>query len=219
MVRAAESDGGGCSAMSGARTEPIEIVINLPTPPSVNAIWRSGRRRVFRSKTYLGWIRAADAEILARRQMPKKRIEGPFTAHITLSQKVRGDIDNRIKGLLDFLQSREIIRNDSDCKRLTVERGEAEAGCRLTLREWRNAPVAEKGRATQTGANEMTKNGIVNKVLEGFRKAAERKLYLGEPHDPSPTCKVCHGTGWDRTEFGDGKAMQFKCACMWPKPN
>jgi hypothetical protein len=33
----------------------------------------------------------------------------------------------------DFLQSREIIRNDSDCQRLTVERGEAEAGCRLTL--------------------------------------------------------------------------------------
>jgi Holliday junction resolvase RusA-like endonuclease len=69
--------------------------------------------------------------------MPKKRIEGPFTAHITLSQKVRGDIDNRIKGLLDFLQSREIIRNDSDCQRVTAEWGEAEAGCRLTLREWR----------------------------------------------------------------------------------
>jgi Holliday junction resolvase RusA-like endonuclease len=109
--------------------EPIEIVLDLPPPPSTNRLWRSARRRVFRSKVYLDWIRAADAEILARRQMPKKRIGGLFAAHVTLSQKVRGDIDNRIKGLLDFLQSREIIRNDSDCKRLVVERGEAAAGC------------------------------------------------------------------------------------------
>jgi Holliday junction resolvase RusA-like endonuclease len=146
MVRAAESDGGCCSAMSGACTEPVEIVIDLPAPPSVNRLWRSGRRRVFRSRAYTDWIRLADAELMARRQMPKKRIDGPFAAHITLSQKVRGDVDNRIKGLLDFLQSREIIRNDSDCQRLTVERGEAEAGCRLTLREWRNTRAAEKGR-------------------------------------------------------------------------
>jgi Holliday junction resolvase RusA-like endonuclease len=133
--------------MSARLAEPsIEIALDLPTPPSVNRLWRSGRGRVFRSKTYLSWIQAADAELMARRQMPKKRIEGPFEAHITLSRKVRGDLDNRVKGLLDFLQSREIIRNDSDCKRLVVERGEAAAGCRLTLREWRNAPAAEKGR-------------------------------------------------------------------------
>jgi Holliday junction resolvase RusA-like endonuclease len=133
--------------MSGTVTELIEIVLDLPAPPSANAIWRSGRRRVYRSKAYLDWLRAADVEIMARRQMPKKKIDGSFQAHVTLSQKVRGDIDNRVKGLLDFLQSREIIRNDSDCKRLVLERGEAEAGCRLTLREWRNAPAAEKGRA------------------------------------------------------------------------
>jgi Holliday junction resolvase RusA-like endonuclease len=128
--------------------EPIEIVIDLPPPPSVNAIWRSGRRRVFRSKAYTNWIAAADATVMANRQMPKKRIEGPFAAHVTLSRKhSRGDLDNRAtKALLDFLQSREIIRNDSDCQRVTAEWGEAEAGCRVVLREWMNAPAAEKGR-------------------------------------------------------------------------
>jgi Holliday junction resolvase RusA-like endonuclease len=120
--------------MSGARTEPIEIVIDLPMPPSVNAIWRSNRGRVHRSARYVACVRAADAAVMVSRQMPRKPIEGPFEAHITLSQKVRGDIDNRIKGLLDFLQSREIIRNDSDCQRLTVERGEAAFACRLVLR-------------------------------------------------------------------------------------
>jgi Holliday junction resolvase RusA-like endonuclease len=119
-------------------TSVTEIVLDLPTPPSVNRLWRSGRGRVYRSARYIAWIRAADAELMARRQMPKKRIEGPFEAHVTLSRKhARGDLDNRAsKGLLDFLQSREIIRNDSDCQRVTAEWGEAEAGCRVVLREY-----------------------------------------------------------------------------------
>jgi Holliday junction resolvase RusA-like endonuclease len=123
----------GLATVADDLPESVEISVNLPMPPSVNRLWRSGRGLVFRSKAYLDWIRAADAELMASRQMPKRRIEGPFEAHITLSRRVRGDVDNRVKGLLDFLQSREIIRNDSDCQRLTVERGEAEAGCRLTL--------------------------------------------------------------------------------------
>jgi crossover junction endodeoxyribonuclease RusA len=125
------------TALATADDEQIEIVLDLPAPPSVNRLWRSGRKRVFRSKAYVDWLRAADAAVMASRRFPKKKIEGPFAAHVTLSRKVRGDLDNRVKGLLDFLQSREIIKNDSNCKRLTVERGEAEAGCRLTLREWR----------------------------------------------------------------------------------
>jgi Holliday junction resolvase RusA-like endonuclease len=113
------------------------LTFDMPAPPSTNRLWRSGRGRVFRSKTYLDWIRAADAEMMARRQMPRNRIGGPFEAHITLSRKVRGDVDNRTKAVLDFLQSREIIGTDSDCKRLVVECGDAEAGCRVTLRERR----------------------------------------------------------------------------------
>jgi Holliday junction resolvase RusA-like endonuclease len=129
-------------------TSVTEIVLDLPTPPSVNALWRSGRKRVYRSKAYLDWLRAADAELMVRRQMPKLKISGPFEAHVTLSRKhARGDLDNRAtKALWDFLQSREIIRNDSDCQRLTAEWGEAEAGCRVTLRPWRNASAAEKGK-------------------------------------------------------------------------
>jgi Holliday junction resolvase RusA-like endonuclease len=115
---------------------PEPIVIDLPMPPSVNAIWRSARRRVFRSKAYLDWLRAADAELMARRQMPKKKINGPFAAHVTLSRKhARGDLDNHAsKVLLDFLQSREFIANDRNCQHLTAEWGETAAGCRVVLR-------------------------------------------------------------------------------------
>jgi Holliday junction resolvase RusA-like endonuclease len=122
--------------MTARLPKQVEISVNLPIPPSVNRLWRSGRRRVFRSKAYLDWIRAADLTVMARRQFPKLKISGPFEAHIVFAA-ARGDVDNRVKGVLDWAESREIIRNDSDCRRLVVERGEAELGCRLTLREWR----------------------------------------------------------------------------------
>jgi Holliday junction resolvase RusA-like endonuclease len=128
--------------MSVRLTEPVEIVLDLPFPPSMNRIWRAGGRKstggrtVYRSDEYLDWMREADNLVMARRAFPKRKIHGAFSAEVTLSRKVRGDVDNRIKALLDFLQSREIIKNDSNCKRLTVERGEAECGCQVVLHPW-----------------------------------------------------------------------------------
>jgi Holliday junction resolvase RusA-like endonuclease len=118
----------GEAAMSGA------IGIDLPSPPSVNKI--TGRK-VYRSKTYLDWMAAADTMVMANRQYPKRKIVTEFCAHLVLDHSVRGDIDNHVKVVLDWAQSRDVIKNDRDCQRLVVERGEAPAGCRLTLREWR----------------------------------------------------------------------------------
>jgi Holliday junction resolvase RusA-like endonuclease len=108
----------------------MTIVLDLPLPPSVNRIWRSGRGRVYKSAAYRGWLAAADAQVLAS-GYPKQRIAGAFTAHIIVG-RCRGDIDNRAKALLDWLQSREVIRNDKDCTRLTIERGDVE-GCRVVV--------------------------------------------------------------------------------------
>jgi Holliday junction resolvase RusA-like endonuclease len=113
----------------------IEIVVDLPFPPSVNQIWRYGRK-VHRSKKYLDWLAAADMAVRANRQFPKRKITGLFEAHIILGENHgRGDLDNRIKALLDYAQSRDLIRNDSDCRRLVAEWWLAhDHGCRLTLR-------------------------------------------------------------------------------------
>ena len=121
----------------------IEITVDLPFPPSVNQIWRvgrgriSGKRTVYRSPEYLDWVREADMSVMAQRQYPKRKITGPFEAHVILSRRHgRGDLDNRAsKAVLDWAQSRDLIRNDSDCRRLIAEWGDAEHGCRLTLRE------------------------------------------------------------------------------------
>lgn len=118
-----------------------DIEIHLPFPPSVNRIWRAnkaGRKRVSISPEYEAWKRHADRLSIALGSHRGLRIiKGPFEARIILKRQ-RGDLDNRVKGVLDWAQSRELIADDKHCERLIVEWGEAPHGCRLIL-----IPVAQ----------------------------------------------------------------------------
>lgn len=114
-----------------------DIEVHLPMPPSVNRIWRAnkaGSKRVSTSQEYRNWRAHADILAISMRALHGvKKIQGPFEAHIVI-KRGRGDLDNRIKGVLDWAQSRELVRNDSDCQKLLVEYGDAPHGCKLTLR-------------------------------------------------------------------------------------
>lgn len=120
------------------------IAVDLPWPPSVNSIWRThGNSKVngtvASSPKYLEWKRAADQQAIAMATFRGlKMIKGPFEARIVLERTRRGgsDLDNRVKVVLDWAQSREMIENDRYCERLTVEWGETLTGCRLVLKEW-----------------------------------------------------------------------------------
>ena len=121
----------------GLPQESIEIILDLPMPPSVNAIWRHRRGHVYKTKTYNEWIREADAMILINRQYPREKITGPFEFCLYLNRSFSGDGDNRIKACLDFLQSRQIVTNDKHCSKGTwewVPAVEAPLGCRVHLR-------------------------------------------------------------------------------------
>lgn len=113
------------------------IVIDLPTPPSVNRIWRAnkaGPKHVSKSPEYRSWIRSADALAMSTAQFRGlKTIVGKFEAIIVL-KRVPGDLDNRTKGVLDWLQSRGVVTDDKYCERLTVAWGDAPTGCRVTVR-------------------------------------------------------------------------------------
>jgi Holliday junction resolvase RusA-like endonuclease len=113
------------------------IIIDLPTPPSVNRIWRANRagpKRVSISKEYESWKRSADALSMQLGQFRGlKTIVGKFEAEIIL-KRVQGDLDNRSKGVLDWLQSRGVIADDKYCERLTLAWGDAPAGARVTVR-------------------------------------------------------------------------------------
>lgn len=116
---------------------PPDVVIDLPTPPSVNRIWRAnkaGPYTVSRSKEYLSWIRSADALAMSTAQFRGlKTVVGKFEAVIVL-KRIPGDLDNRTKGVLDWLQSRGVIVDDKYCERLTVAWGDAPTGCRVTIK-------------------------------------------------------------------------------------
>jgi crossover junction endodeoxyribonuclease RusA len=120
--------------------EAIEIILDLPFPPSANRIWRSGGGKVYRSNEYVSWMEEADMAVMAVKAYPKRKIAGPFEVEILLSDvglRRSSDGDNRIKALLDWCQSRDIVRNDSDCRRgfwEWVEPARAPKGCRVTLR-------------------------------------------------------------------------------------
>ncbi len=120
-------------------TAPIVTVIELPFPPSTNRIWaRGGHGGVTLSKDYRAWKEQADKFVLFSGDWRRaKKIPGPFTFELVLDTNERrrgGDLDNRIKAVLDWCQSRELIRNDSDCEDVHAYWGEAPHGARVTIR-------------------------------------------------------------------------------------
>lgn len=110
-------------------------IIELAMPPSLNSIWRMNRERkkMYLSDRYKTWKRDADNRYLANKKnwLP---VKGHFRAYITLDAKRRrGDCDNRIKGLLDWLQRVELIENDKLCDGVSIDYGHAPEGCRIHL--------------------------------------------------------------------------------------
>jgi Holliday junction resolvase RusA-like endonuclease len=126
---------------------PAEIVhvLDLPCPPSINALWRSNRGRVHKSAAYTNWLTGADAAaVLAGVVRGRKIIAGSFEARIRVVRSAtRADIDNvGTKALFDWAQSRGFIADDKNCVRYSVEWTAADMmpnTCRLTLRSLHGA--------------------------------------------------------------------------------
>lgn len=121
----------------------MEITIDLPFPPSVNRIWRSGQGRVYRSAAYKSWEHQAGlAWMIARAKMPSLR-ELPFIGHYELEltaappDKRKRDLGNLEKVVSDFAQKMGIVRDDCFCRKITLEYGskdDAPSGVRATFR-------------------------------------------------------------------------------------
>lgn len=114
---------------------PPDIVLDLPTPISVNRIWRVAKAgHVIKSQVYKRWIKEADAMLLDLGQLKGvKPITGRFAATIIV-RRVNLDLDNTAKCPMDFLQARNFILNDKLCEELTLRWGDAPTGCRVTVR-------------------------------------------------------------------------------------
>jgi hypothetical protein len=115
---------------------PTGFVLDLPRPPSVNRFMHGLGNK---SPEVLAWIVQADRYVMAIR--PRPRFTGWFQAEITWDENDYGhsDIDNRIKPLLDYLQRVMIIENDRWCRRLVVDWGPVDLGCRVVVKPWVSA--------------------------------------------------------------------------------
>jgi Holliday junction resolvase RusA-like endonuclease len=114
-----------------------QITLDLPIPPSVNALrrvdWANNAKR---QRYYLH----ADLHISAYgpKPAPVRIICRPFEVTIQIpEQGPRIDLDNHCKCLLDYLVSREFIPDDNRARlrRLVVEFSQQIQACRVLITE------------------------------------------------------------------------------------
>lgn len=99
--------------------EPVSV--DLPIPPSTNALYRNvrGRGRV-KTERYCEWIRAASWDFKDQKPRP---VHGPIKIEIAFGRyrdKRRRDIDNRVKGALDGLKDFGVIEDDHLVQELRI---------------------------------------------------------------------------------------------------
>lgn len=96
--------------------------VQLPPPPSVNRAFRNvaGKGRV-KTRDYRDWRKNAVLSIYAQVRADR-RIGGNVAVTVSLPATMKGDIDNRIKGLLDALVASRRIDDDKYVTTLTVRR-------------------------------------------------------------------------------------------------
>lgn len=82
-------------------------------PPSVNAMYIAHGKHRFKSREYNEWIIKANRQLRSAPKMDCKH----FSCDVRLpySMKTKGDIDNRIKGILDIFVKNKIIEDDRFC--------------------------------------------------------------------------------------------------------
>ena len=95
------------------------IVLELPLAPSVNALWKVGPKKLYKSSEYKSWLEEAGWMI---KQQTKDTIDGEYAIHIrALKTKKRRDLDNILKATSDLLVEMRVVEDDSLCMALAAE--------------------------------------------------------------------------------------------------
>jgi len=83
-------------------------------PPSVNHIYRHTRNGTRRTEAYLTWSNG-EGYMLNRQLAGQHKFTGPVFLTIAMRRpRSNADIDNRLKGIFDLLQSIGAIDNDKN---------------------------------------------------------------------------------------------------------
>lgn len=97
------------------------MTLRLPLPPSVNAAYANvpGVGRIA-SRRLRAWKKTAGWQILIQKP---QRVYDRYGLTITVPEKMRGDVSNRIKAVEDILVELRVTPDDSKCARVIVQRG------------------------------------------------------------------------------------------------
>ena len=115
------------------------MILNLPTPPSVNQLYATSwkTRRRFISKSYAEWRKTAD--VLAVQQLRAAGFTSPFDGEVIVSTVVerptdrrKHDLENYTKALSDHLQRCGVLEDDSQIIDSRIRWGDVE-GCEITV--------------------------------------------------------------------------------------
>jgi len=111
----------------------MEASYQLPYPPSVNHYWRSVGGRVLISKEGRAFRRKVCAILNRVRAEP---MDGDLAIEIVVypPDRRRRDVDNVLKSLLDALEKGGAYENDSQIKRLTIEKRQPVKGGHTTVK-------------------------------------------------------------------------------------
>lgn len=99
----------------------MTFTVMLPPPPSVNRSFANAKKGRVKTDVYRVWRDAAAWSIVA--EVPAaQRITGPFAISINLPISMKGDIDNRVKGIIDALVASQRVDDDRFMDELHVIR-------------------------------------------------------------------------------------------------
>lgn len=122
MTKAIIAVGKLTGAPTAKSIQPWSLTLTLPVPPSANDLFDGGRKtkRRFKSQRYKDW--EAEAESSLWEQKPFGLVIGAYEVGITLPEMMRGDIDNRIKGLVDFMAQKGLTPDDKHLWKVSIRR-------------------------------------------------------------------------------------------------
>jgi Holliday junction resolvase RusA-like endonuclease len=104
------------------------LTLSLPIPPSVNRAYgnrKSGKGRGrYKTAAYKEWIKNADAHYTLQGLglQHVAPIRGKYHVTIYMPEDLRGDEDNRVKPVLDWMVSRNLIPDDKHMRGHEVQR-------------------------------------------------------------------------------------------------
>lgn len=116
----------------------VTLKLELPAPPTINHYYgRSRNSRAF-YLTKGAKIYRHEVAVLVNNAGVRGRFgRGRIAVRVDLHLSHGGDLDNRLKPLLDALEYAEVFTNDRQIDDLRVVRGHPVVGGRCTVQIWR----------------------------------------------------------------------------------